>query len=267
MKRLASLQEEQAEDYKGALETIAKLLHDDITDETTWSELERLARVASAERASLKSTRWNSRGSPTTKRAPPSSRDAPGSLFAKLGNTDQALHFLRSAHQFEPESSELFAAIDALLVQTIALPSALRCTARPLDYREQAEERIATLHTIAQLERDALADPDRAIDTYRAVLEVDETDRRAQDQLTVLYRERGRFTDLAELYERRAAQATDAAGEASFRLLLARLLNSELKIPRPRSINTRSSSGHLPATKARFTISSLSCRSRSTRPG
>src|SRR6185436_3018675 len=48
--RLAQLYEEQKEDYSSALETTAKLFHEDVNDESTVSELERLAKVAGAER-------------------------------------------------------------------------------------------------------------------------------------------------------------------------------------------------------------------------
>jgi len=64
LRRLAKLHEEQEEDYKAALETTAKLLAEDVTDSSTWSELERLARVANAEgrlaeiSRRCKRTRW-----------------------------------------------------------------------------------------------------------------------------------------------------------------------------------------------------------------
>ena len=49
LRRLAKLHEEQEENYAAALEVTAQLLAEDVTDEVTWAELERLARVANAE--------------------------------------------------------------------------------------------------------------------------------------------------------------------------------------------------------------------------
>ena len=69
---------------------------------------------------------------------------------------------------------------------------------------------------------------DRAIDTYRSVLEIDENDVRALDHLTTLYRDRERFRDLADLYERRAEQADNPARAAAFRMDLAALFKAEL---------------------------------------
>ena len=50
LRRLALMQEEQEEDFGAALETTAKLLHEDITDQDTWKQLESQAKVAGAER-------------------------------------------------------------------------------------------------------------------------------------------------------------------------------------------------------------------------
>src|SRR6516162_11249724 len=49
LRRLAKMHEEQEENYAASLETTALLLAEDATDEATWGELERLARVANAE--------------------------------------------------------------------------------------------------------------------------------------------------------------------------------------------------------------------------
>ena len=115
---------------------------------------------------------------------------------------------MRRAHQFEPESSELFDGPSTpSSSKTIAPRSASRCYRAALDYRDDPKSAPPRCTPSPSLERAALADPDRAIDTYRAVLEVDDQDSRALDELTVLYRERERFQDLAELYERRAEAA------------------------------------------------------------
>ena len=129
LKRLANLHEEQTEDYEAALETIAKLLHEDLTDESTWAELERLAKVAGAEERLAEIYAAELDGITTDEAATAKLARRTGELFAKLGETERALHFFRRRTQFEPESRELFDAIDALLVKTIAPKSASSSTA------------------------------------------------------------------------------------------------------------------------------------------
>src|ERR1700748_1101298 len=65
-----------------------------------------------------------------------------------------------------------------------------------LEHKYEPAERLKLLHTIAELERRQLSRPDDAIETYRQAVEVDESDTRALDALTDLYRERSRWSDL-----------------------------------------------------------------------
>jgi golgin subfamily B member 1 len=230
LRRLATLREEQTEDYPGALETVAKLLHEDISDESTWAELERLAKVAAAQSrlAEVYATELEAVTSDDEQTAKLSRRT--GELFAGLGNTERALHFFRRAHHFEPESRDLFDAIDALLVKDNRAVERVELYRNALEYRFDPPDRVALLHTIADLERRALNEPDRAIETYRSALEVDDADATALNALGELYRGRGRFKDLADLLERRADQdAGNTAVACGYRLALARLQRTELE--------------------------------------
>src|SRR5262249_1380314 len=118
LQRLATLHEEQLEDYVAALETVAKLLHEDLGNDEVWSELERLAQVASAERrlATISATELEAVDGDDAASAKLCKRT--GEIYADLGETDLALKWYRRAHAFEPESRELFGAIDGLLLKT-----------------------------------------------------------------------------------------------------------------------------------------------------
>jgi tetratricopeptide (TPR) repeat protein len=228
LRQLATLHEEQQEDYRAALETAAKLLHEDLNDEHTWGELERLARVAGAEArlAEIFAAELDavSVDEPATARL---SRRT-GEIFAQLGNVDQALRFYRRALAFEPESRELFKAVDTLLIDAKRPAERVELYRMALDHRFDAADRLGILHIIADLEENDLQEPDKAIETYRAAVEVDERDARALDALTRLYRSRQRWQDLAELYLRRAENENDGEQSSAYRLALARLYRGEL---------------------------------------
>jgi tetratricopeptide (TPR) repeat protein len=226
--RLAQLYEEQKEDYTAALETTAKLLHEDLADEGTISELERLAKVAGAEArladiyaAELEEAVGED---PSTARL---ARRA-GELFAGLAQNDRALVYYRRALGSEPESQSLFEAIDGILRRTADHQARVDLYRDALDHRFEPAERLETLHTIAALEKSELGLGDQAIETYRSALEVDENDAVALDALTELYREKARWDDLADLYLRRAELAEEPEQSANYRLALARLCRSEL---------------------------------------
>ena len=221
--RLAQLFEEQQEDYRSALETTAKLLHDDLGDTKAIGELERLARVAGAEQrlAEIYAGELEELTSDDATSVKLARRT--GELFDQLGQATRALAFYRRALDFEPDSKPLFEAIDRILVREKLHEDRVKLHRETLEHRFDPAERLALLHTIAALERSELARPDASIDTYRAALEVDDRDTRALDALVELYRERERWDDLGELYLRRAETAERPEQGIGFRLSLARL--------------------------------------------
>src|SRR5262249_39041828 len=163
---LATLHEEQLEDYVAALETVAKLLHEDLGNDEVWSELERLAKVASAERrlATIYATQLDAVEGDAAASATLCKRT--GAIYAHLGETDLALKWYRRAHAFEPESRDLFGAIDGLLLKTDQHAERVALYRTSLDFRGD-DERLEALHIIAGLERDQLEQPEKAIETYR----------------------------------------------------------------------------------------------------
>ncbi|WP_044241675.1 tetratricopeptide repeat protein [Chondromyces apiculatus] len=227
LQRLATLHEEQLEDYRSALETVAKLLHEDLTDEGVWAELERLAKVASAERrlAEIYAAELNELSGDDDSSAKLCRRT--GEIYAELGEVTEALRWYRRAHEFSPESRELFLAIDGLLKKERRHGERIELYRASLDHRD-GKDRLDALHTIAELERRELGQPAAAIDTYRAALDVDDGDTRSLDALTELYRELDRPRDLADLYLRRAEAAPDGEQAAPFRLSLAEILRTRL---------------------------------------
>lgn len=227
LRRLATLYEEQLEDYGAALETTAKLLSEEVRDEAVWAELERLARVGSshARLAEIFATELVKVEHDDEATARLSART--GELYAADGKAADALRWYRRAHAFEPESETLFEAIDGLLVKEERHAERVDLLKAALDYRD-GTPRLELLHTIAELEETKLDRADDAIESYRAALDVDPRDELALDRLGKLYERLERHRDLAELHERRADQADLSEQAAPFRLALARLLISKL---------------------------------------
>lgn len=229
LRRLAKLREEQEEDYRAALEVTGKLLAEDLTDESTWAELERLARVAAAEArlAEIYATELEKQSSDEPATARLALRT--GELFEAEKNDERALVFYRRAYAFSPEESpQAFAAIDRLLVRGGRHADRVALYRDSLDFKTSPEDRLATLHAIAALEEKELADDEAAIATYRSALDVDESDGKTLDSLTRLFERRGRHQDLADLTRKRAEQSALPEDEARFRLDLGKLLEGKL---------------------------------------
>ncbi|MBX3189348.1 MAG: tetratricopeptide repeat protein [Labilithrix sp.] len=229
LRRLAKLHEEQEENYKAALEVTAKLLAEDVTDESSWSELERLARVANAEDrlAEIYAAELEKIASDEPSTARLAFRT--GELFEAQKQGARALAFYRRAYAFSPEEEQAaFHAIDRLLAQGSKPAERVALYRDALEYRTAPEERVATLHAIAKIEEEELSDDDAAVATHRSILDVDETDAPALDALARLYTRRERFRDLADLHRRRAEQSALPEEEAKWRLALGNVLESKL---------------------------------------
>jgi golgin subfamily B member 1 len=224
LRRLSKMYEEQEENYVAALETTAKLLAEDLTDEGTWAELERLARVANAE-ARLAEV-FAGELAKITSDEPVTARLArrTGELFEAQKDVDRALAFYRRAYAFDPEGSDsTFEAIDRLLRDANRPRERVTLYRASLDFKHEPRERSKALHTIASIEDGELHDDAAAIETYRAALEVDEEDQHALEALGRLYSRTDRWRDLAELTRHRAEQSALPEDEARFRMDLARL--------------------------------------------
>ncbi|HEX8790523.1 MAG TPA: tetratricopeptide repeat protein [Polyangiaceae bacterium] len=229
LRRLAKMHEEQAEDYGAALETTAKLLSEDLTDETTWAELERFARVASAEGrlAEIYAGELAKITSDETATARLAKRT--GELYEAQRDIDRALVFYRRAYAFDPEAKNgTFEAIDRLLRDAGRPRDRVQLFRESLDYKNDPQERLQALQTIAALEEGELGDDAAAIETYKAALDVEEGDLHALEALGRLYARTERWRDLTDLTRRRAEQSALPEDEARFRMDLARLLLGKL---------------------------------------
>ncbi len=225
LRRLAKLHEEQEENYSAALETTAKLLTEDVTDEETWHELERLARVANAE--GRLADIFAGELAKVTADEPATAQLArrTGEIYEAQKQNERALEFYRRAYAFAPEESEgVFEAIDRLLREARLPKERVALYREALEYRDDPSLRLTTLHTIAELEENDLGDDDAAIQTYQQALDLDETDPHSLEALTRLYARRERFKDLSDLLRRRAEQAALPEDEARFRCELGQLL-------------------------------------------
>ncbi len=227
LKRLSMLHEDQLGDYGAALEATARQLNEEVSDRAIWAELERLARVASAEKrlAEIYAAKLSTIDSDDQDTVELCKRT--GEIYADVGDVAAALKWLRRAHEFAPESEDLFSAIEALLVKELRHEERVALMRAALDYREGAR-RLELLHVIADLEESKLEKAEEAIDTYRAALDIDEADVRSLDRLTELYGRLGRHRDLADLYERRADASDTPETAAPYRLALAKVRRQHL---------------------------------------
>ncbi|MCH2108603.1 MAG: tetratricopeptide repeat protein [Polyangiaceae bacterium] len=228
--RIAQLHEEQREDYLAALEITATLLDDDLHDSSVNGELERLAGVASAELrlAEILAERLLPLDDDDEVTAALCRRA--GTIFVEQERKKEALPLLQRALQFEPESAELFDAVDQLLI-AIGTPEQRVALYRDgLDHRYDPDEQLRMQQVIAFIEEKQLGNVAGAVAAHLAALEADGTNDDSFTALARLYRAAESWAELAELYENRA-QALPPFDAAPYRLELAELLEEKLEQP------------------------------------
>ncbi len=220
--RMAQIHEEQKEDYAAALEITATLLHDDPSDVLTVEEMERLAKVAGAEvRLAELFSAEVAEVDEIDESTVQLCRRA-GEIFASHDRSREALALLKRALAFEPDSVELFVAVDGLLKKVGTPEDRVALYREALEHRYDPEDQQRLLHVIAELEEQKLGNVDAAIEAHQRAVEADETNEESLDALTRLYRQTEAWGELVELYGRRAESAGPVEG-AKYRILLADL--------------------------------------------
>jgi tetratricopeptide (TPR) repeat protein len=223
--KLAQHYEEQLEDYSMALETVARRLREDTSNERIWDKIESLGGLigtgAEARVAEIFASALTGVDSDDPKTAQLSERT--GELFAMAERHEDALRWYRRSYDFSPDSETLFHAIDGLLVTLDRKEDRVEHYKQGVEAAVDADKRVVYFHVIAKLQRQLGRDGD-AIQTYRDLVDLATDDEVALDGLTELYRAAERRDDLAELYERRADLAPEPEQAAAYRLELARLL-------------------------------------------
>ena len=151
--RLAKLHEEQKEDYAAALATVARLLEEDVTDQDTVRELERLARVADsgAELARIYAAALERVNIDEPATAKLSQRAA--QLFAEHGDIEKSLLYYRRALEFDADDRQVFEELDALLARAGKHGERVELYSSALENRFEDAERISLLHQVAELHR------------------------------------------------------------------------------------------------------------------
>jgi tetratricopeptide (TPR) repeat protein len=225
--KLAQHFEEQLEDYGMALETVARRLREEPSDERIWDKIESLGRLigTGAEERVAEIFASALEGVTDDDKKTAQLAERTGELFVMSERNVEGLKWYRRAHDFNPDSDALFAAIDAILVTLGRGEERIEHYRKGVDSVVDSEKRVRYLHTIASLQQELGRDAD-AIDTLRELLDVSSEDEPALNALTDLYRAAERTDDLAELYERRAEMHHAPEIAAVYRLELARLLAS-----------------------------------------
>jgi tetratricopeptide (TPR) repeat protein len=162
-----------------------------------------------------------------------------GSLWAmiaslresRLADITGAIEAWRAAIQARSDDEEAFRALERLLGQANRASDLAEILEQHLEIVSDPELRKSLTKRMAVLFEDALRNPDKAIEGWRAVLDVDDADEEALDALGRLYVAGGTWRELVEVYQRKIELARDPQTLRYLRFLSARVFEEKLGEP------------------------------------
>jgi tetratricopeptide (TPR) repeat protein len=130
-------------------------------------------------------------------------------LEERLAQFAQARETLIRVLSAVGDDLELLDAVDRLTTRLEDWSGLVDVCERKLALLEATDARVALLFRIGDLMEEVLEDPDGAIDAYRRIHEATPGDERALAALERIFRNTGRFSELADLLSARLEGATD----------------------------------------------------------
>jgi len=121
----------------------------------------------------------------------------------KLFKPDDAQRYFRRIIDLDPSSAAAMAALEQIYSSTRRWDDLAGVYRKRLEVTTEDAARLNTLRGLARLQEQHLADLDGAVESYRAILEIDDDDTAALDSLAAIHRNRGEWEPLAEALARK----------------------------------------------------------------
>ena len=122
----------------------------------------------------------------------------------ELDRPDDAIYHLRRALDIDPDRVEIFETLEKLYRQIEAWPELADILEERIDLAVDVDVEINLWRNLGELYELRLDDLESAIDAYRSILEIDDTDLPALESLESIYEREERWEDLIDILERKA---------------------------------------------------------------
>ncbi|MGE5180921.1 MAG: tetratricopeptide repeat protein, partial [Acidobacteriota bacterium] len=140
----------------------------------------------------------------------------------------RAIAAWRKVDGARPDDLIALAALDRLLALEGRVEELVKVVERRAELTDDAGVRLVLLHRVAALYEEVLEERPHAIEAYKAVLAVDDSDLAALDALERLYRDSGDWRELAMTLERKIELTTDLPTRQGLRHALAAVYEQHL---------------------------------------
>jgi tetratricopeptide (TPR) repeat protein len=146
-----------------------------------------------------------------------------------LGDNDAAAAAYSKVLSVSPQNLDAANALEAIYLRTDAYTRLVEVVLAKVVMVSSTPEKKELCFKAAQIFEEVLENPDRAIDTYRQVLSIDENDRAAIDALERLYIKLERWEPLKDVYSKKAELASAPDEKKQMLFVLGQVYDRELK--------------------------------------
>lgn len=229
LRRLGGLHEDYREDLNSAFDAYARLFREDITDESVWDVLMRLARATNgyarlADTYAAALAEHDVDDDVTAKLA-----ELTGRLYdERVAAPERAAPFFARAHRFQPENPAVFELLESSLSRTRQWSALVDAYREQADVAPSDEARIDLLHRLALTQARELSNVEEAVAAHRQVLEIHPEDAISVQALDDIFTAHERWQDLADLLRFRIDGASQLGLRQDLRHRLGVLLATKL---------------------------------------
>jgi golgin subfamily B member 1 len=158
----------------------------------------------------------------------------------ELGDDAQAAAAYAAALEVSPRDLKAANALEQIYLRGNDFPNLVVLLLRKAEIVDGTDEKKGLYYKAAQIYEEVLEDLDQAIAVFKQVLSVDDTDRVALDQLERMYIRQARWSELKNVYAKKAELAANPTEKKHMLFVLGQVYDRELSDPE-RAIETYTS--------------------------
>ncbi len=226
---IARLYEDQLEDLEGAFRWYGRVFREEPADRGIRDQLSRLAHILESWEALANIYQEYLDDEPGNV---PEAREVALTLAElydrRLDEVELGQAAYRRVLTNDPDDADTFERLESMLRRAQRWYALVNVYEEIIRTSMDDERRRVLQLRMARVYRDSLKDNARAIDSFRAVLDLEPDDREACEELEELYEGQSQWYELAELLSSRIERAVDAAARVPLRLRLAEIREDHL---------------------------------------
>lgn len=146
----------------------------------------------------------------------------------ELGNLGEAAEAYKRILALDPQNLPAVGALEQIYLRSEQYPELVGILLKRAEIVLDAEERKQLFFRAAQINEDVLEELDKAIDVYRMILDIDDSEAQALEALERLFSRLERWEDLKEIYLRKAELTAEVEDKKTIYYALGRLYVEQL---------------------------------------